>query len=79
MKKIFGLLLLCFTCCDVNGQSKTLEQEQNSDMHKYVESIRYCKDIRTGLCFAGCPVYANAYNAVLANVPCTPEVEKLIK
>lgn len=80
MKKLFVLMLLCLTCCcDETKEHAKIIDQQNFDMHSYIENVRYCKDIRTGLCFAGCPIYGGAYNSVLTNVPCTPEVEKLIK
>lgn len=73
MKKIFGLLLLCLVCCD----AQTLERQRIAYKHRAMTEVEYCKDLRTGLCFAGCDL--NSHSAVLALVPCTPEVEALIK
>lgn len=41
-----------------------------------VEQIRYYKDSRTNLCFVVNRTYGDAL--VFTNVPCTPEVERLI-
>lgn len=38
--------------------------------------LNYSKDYRTGLCFAS--MYLGSTSGTLSNVPCTPEVEKLI-
>lgn len=42
-----------------------------------INKIRYYKDIRTNLCFVENYTYAG--HIVFANVPCSPEVERLIK
>jgi hypothetical protein len=42
-----------------------------------VKQLEYYKDTRTGLCFVENVTYYG-YD-VFANVPCTPEVERLIK
>lgn len=42
-----------------------------------IQNLQYSKDHRTGLCFASRNLHINT--AVMANVPCTPEVEKLIQ
>jgi hypothetical protein len=58
------IIILCFLSV---GCSTPTEASQG---------LRYSKDYRTGLCFAS--RYINANNVVMTNVPCTPEVEKLI-
>ncbi len=42
-----------------------------------IQSMQYFKDDKTGLCFAAKHMSMN--NAVMSHVPCTPEVERLIK
>jgi hypothetical protein len=69
MKKI--LFLLCLMGCGPLGQEGTKKEAQN---------IEYYKDSRTNLCFVRnivCGSDGCCYN-VFANVPCTPEVEKLL-
>ena len=70
------LILLCILGCTPPSSENipsTLSQEVNS--------INYVKDNRTGLCFAVSYVgeYPIGSSHILSNVPCTPEVEKLIK
>jgi hypothetical protein len=52
----------------------TISCVNNSDR---IESMEYFRDSKTGLCFAAKHMYAN--NAVMTNVPCTPDVERLIQ
>lgn len=73
MKKLLGLLLLCLVCCD----NSALQHQHNLHIKDSMFHLEYCKDIRTGLCFAGCNL--GYQTSVLAQVPCTPEVEALIK
>jgi len=42
-----------------------------------INNLDYFKDKRTNLCFAGLDLLSNAQS--ITNVPCTPEVENLIK
>lgn len=42
-----------------------------------INSMTYFRDSKTGLCFAAQALGFN--NAVMTNVTCTPEVERLIK
>jgi hypothetical protein len=65
MKKILILMLLLTACDDYNTTNQGINK------------ISYFKDERTGLCFAG--EYLGYNSAVLANVPCSPEVLKLIE
>ena len=66
------LILLCFNCTIKPISEVELENQKdiiNNNLH-------YNKDYKTGLCFAH---YQLKYNTgVLTNVPCTPEVEKLL-
>lgn len=69
MKKI--LMLLCLVGCMPTGPEYTKQE---------VQTIEYYKDTRTNLCFVRNVVEnsnAFSYN-VFTNVPCTPEVERLI-
>lgn len=63
MKKLMLLALLLVGC-----------EEANSSDHASTPGwggVNYGKDNRTGLCFA-------FYDRGIANVPCSPEVEKLV-
>lgn len=61
-------LIICLLACACNTVSNS-----NSIMSDLI----YVKDTRTNLCFATAYAYSN--NAVMSNIPCTPEVEQIIK
>jgi hypothetical protein len=71
MKKLLllPLLMLSMTCNDP-AQSETNKEKQNHWVHYY-------KDARTDVCFAAYNL--GAYDALLTQVPCSPEVEKLVE
>lgn len=71
MSKIILLSVLLMGC-------RVIEQH-NIDADKKIISIdmNYYKDSRTNLCFATHNLGTDW--AVMTNVPCTPEVEKLLK
>jgi hypothetical protein len=74
MKKL--LLLFCLLGCDpreLNGNLVPTASQEASH-------IEYAKDGRTGLCFVVSYVseYPLGTATIFNNVPCTPEVEKLI-
>jgi hypothetical protein len=65
------LLLLVLVGCGITNPTQTKQEAQ---------TLEYYKDTRTNLCFVRNAVENSngfAYN-VFTNVPCTPEVEKLI-
>lgn len=69
MKKIFVLALLLSGCYTDRRPDESLE-------HHFVRHMEYYKDDRTSLCYAvSCP---SCNSAMMTNVPCTPEVEKLL-
>lgn len=74
MKKLIIFCLLLFACTPETRKefAPTPDEEANR--------IRYYKDNRTGLCFASSEVseYPIGTAEVFTNVPCTPEVEKLL-
>lgn len=87
IKIILVLLSLSLLACE--AQEKR-QKEYEADQHQkwiweqdisnkkiIVEDFSYYKDPRTGLCFFGRGL--DYRSAVLTNVPCTPEVEKIIK
>jgi len=77
MKRLlFMCLLICH--CD-NGPYKSYEQLQKERSQDQINTIIYYKDTRTNMCFAGTKELVNRYSSLLTNVPCTPEVEKLIQ
>ena len=71
MKYIILLSILLIGC-------ETLTQQGIENERALIKTeLSYYKDTRTGLCFAGLGVGGPAQT--ITNVPCTPEVEKLIK
>lgn len=62
MKKIVLLSLLLVGCSLTPGE-----------LYDRAASVQYMRDSRTNLCFA-----VNPNNGSMTNVPCTPEVEKLL-
>lgn len=74
MKKILLCLLLI-------GCNEDFRKENFPTVKEEANQIRYYKDSRTNLCFAMSQVgeYPVGTATIFANVPCTPEVEKLIK
>ena len=76
MKTMKLFFLLCLVACS--------QQERDNffpSLNKRAGQITYVKDSRTNLCF----VYNEVTNSnlgsydIFTNVPCTPEVEELIK
>ena len=71
------LLLLCLLGCNKSGGSSFITSPSEEVNH-----LDYYKDNRTNLCFAR-NVFQNGTSMfneyIYVNVPCTPEVEKLIK
>lgn len=67
MKRFFCTLpfLLVFAC-------DKLEDINNANDNRIIDSMYYKKDRRTGICYA---IYGN----MLTYVPCTPEVERMIE
>jgi hypothetical protein len=67
-------IILCSQgCADLRKEIAPTPTEQ-------VSNILYIKDSRTGLCFAHNLIYTSpASSDVYVYVPCTPEVEKLLK
>lgn len=73
-------LILILMCCSCDPPSIAPDGHvRNISEVSYLEGIQrivYLKDMQTGLCFASTSLTGNDKN--LTNVPCTPEVEKLI-
>lgn len=72
MKKLLFCLLIvgCSTPQEIEDIKARRKQEE-------IAELSYHKDNRTGLCFVRNQT-THGY-VVFTNVPCTPEVEKLIK
>jgi len=70
MKNILYLVIICAV---VLGCHSTKESQKRPLLH----TLTYYKDPRTNLCFAGALVWHPA--GLLTNVPCTPQVEELVK
>ena len=77
MKKF--LFIVCFStliCCKQTEEEKgeVISRIRSSDAEWLGRNLTYFKDERTNLCFVS---WAPGYNAgLIANVPCTTEVEK---
>jgi hypothetical protein len=73
----FGLLVLLalqVSACETKEQELSRSKKESSDR---ILQLAYFKDPRTNLCFVG---YGMGWNfGLMTNVPCSPEVEKLIK
>lgn len=77
MKKILLLVVLGLFACD-----EETRKVWNPTPQEQAQSIHYVKDERTGLCFVFNNIGMSAQGGggeVFTNVPCSPEVEKLIK
>jgi hypothetical protein len=74
MKKL--LLCLFLLGCNESQREQVAPTPSQEAQH-----VTYLKDNRTNLCFATSYVseYPFGTATIFANVPCTPEVEKLIK
>lgn len=74
MKTII-VLALCLLACDEQTR-KELAPTASEEANKIV----YYRDSRTGLCYAASFVgeYPFGTATVFSNVPCSPEVEKLL-
>lgn len=75
MKALLLCLLIALSGC-VHPQ-----QLSKSDTSDVLNGLQYVKDVRTGLCFATL-TGSNGHVGLLvsiANVPCSPDVERLIK
>lgn len=67
MKKFILLVALSLIGCDA------IKQSNQQDSKETVNSATYYKDNRTQLCYAQLTMRLD-----FTNVPCTPEVEKLL-
>jgi hypothetical protein len=69
-------ILLFLVGCNDQVKKSLLPSETDR-----VEKLTYHKDSRTGLCFVHNVVYSSTTvnSHIFTEVPCTPEVEKLIK
>jgi len=71
--KAISLLLLFLLGC-----SEATRKEIFPTRAEGANRILYVKDTRTGLCFVSNEILTDINSVVLTNVPCTPEVEKLL-
>ncbi len=80
MKKLTLLILLSIVLFLTGCDSKT-QKEANGEKGGMSDSMIYFKDKKTNLCFASIYSFSHGLaNKVdsFTNVPCTPEVEKLL-
>lgn len=74
LKYVLASVFLLAGCEEMDRGGYT---EQERQVSSYSAGLIYMKDARTNLCFATC---SNGYNiGSLTNVPCSPEVLKLVK
>ena len=75
-----SLLIVCaFILCSCSSKEQRQLEWDNSIYNGRISLINdftYHKDTRTNLCFV---VAGYGYGQTITNVPCSPEVEKLIK
>lgn len=78
--KIFLISFLLMNICHCSVKTSKLSF---SESMKLIENFRYVKDKKTNLCFAIVafkePGNMSTSGLAMANVPCTTEVEDLIK
>jgi hypothetical protein len=65
------LVLLFGVNCDA------VDRASQDETKATINNINYYKDIRTNICFAA--LHLGWDNGAVTAVPCTPEVEKLLK
>lgn len=73
--KFIVLALLVLSCDGPIEPDWTAARRQ---AQKDTQNITYTKDLRTKLCFATAG-WMEGNSATITNVPCSPEVEKLIQ
>lgn len=74
-----SMCLFSLAACEGTPQQKQEQSIVESNVLKEdILSFHYFKDKRTNLCFISGDDLRSNYS-VLTNVPCTPEVEKLIE
>jgi len=68
-------LLLALTACDEKSRAEAFPSE-----YQRAQTLSYVKDERTNLCFVHNYVMNSNLGTyhIFVNVPCTPEVEKLL-
>ena len=74
MKKLLFAAILLAGCNSEIGDRP--HDSYYSSCSEVINSVAYHKDVRTNLCYAVSDL--GSQNAVMAHVPCTPEVEGLI-
>lgn len=73
MKKLL-MVCLFLAACD---EQKWHTEVQGARKNAVNSDMEYYKDNRTGLCYG--TLYLGSQSTAIANVPCSPEVERLIK
>ncbi len=71
---ISGLFLFA---CEKHEQSPLEKKMEQTRIH--TEEISYFRDVRTGLCFAYVWTGLSSGGGTITNVPCSPEVIKLLR
>ena len=61
--------------CACDRESMEMRNRE-SEIFTLSTEVRYYKDTRSNLCFAGMDISTTAQT--VTNVPCTPEVEKVV-
>ena len=77
MTLALGVTIGCLSKEEHLKQKEMEEHKEEVDAAvRILKGMHYFKDTRTNLCFAGS--YLGYASALMTNVPCSPEVEKLI-
>lgn len=80
ISKLLFLFYICLMGCQPYSDCKEIierEKEYRSRQQAQVSGLHYFRDAKTNLCFVGRNL--GQPWGVLTHVPCTPEVEDLIK
>lgn len=77
MKNIILLCLVLFACNEDSREN--FRKEAFPTVQEQALRVTYVKDSRTNLCFVYNSVLTDVNSVVFTNVPCSPEVERLIK
>lgn len=75
----WGGMIMLFALCGLNataGCCPNSKADEKSNERYVMDKLSYVKDPRTNTCFA--LYYPTTQWGLMATVPCTPEIEKLL-
>lgn len=77
---VWGVLCVSLALSMLPGCTEESRKEWFPSASEAAQTIRYVKDNRTGLCFVYNAVStSNGGGTIYTNVPCSPEVERLVE